>query len=98
MPTSHSQCPLQVGSLRWLLEECCRRVPPQPEQIETLLTFGRSRAAAALDASAAGAGAAEGWDGDGWDGDDAMDGAEGGGAKFDVDAESIAEYSERRSS
>ena len=34
----------KVSNVRWVLSECCRRVPDEPEMIETLLTFGIRKA------------------------------------------------------
>ena len=99
----HHTVTKQVGSLRWLLEECCTRVPPSPQQIEALLAFGRSRASAALASLTARQGVAvDAGEADGWEGDDVLDETdetdetERVGAKFDVDEISISEYSERR--
>ena len=33
----------QVESARWVLEECCRRVPDEPEMVEQLLRLGMER-------------------------------------------------------
>ena len=41
----------QVQSTRWVLDECCRRVPDSPEAIELLLNFGMKTCAAALRSS-----------------------------------------------
>ncbi|KAL1529936.1 hypothetical protein AB1Y20_000864 [Prymnesium parvum] len=38
----------KVTSLRWVLDECCHRVPPDPHDLELLLNFGRDRAKATL--------------------------------------------------
>ena len=34
----------KVTSLRWVLEECCRRVPDEPEAVQLLLEFGEKAA------------------------------------------------------
>ena len=43
----------KVSSDRWVLDECCRRVPDDPETLELLLSFGVAKSRDAIRAAAA---------------------------------------------